>query len=271
MVLLLPTAQGDFSPFFGNFLKIFSFSKILTFPLFFIPLMRGVCLSSLRLFKISFFPFDAGGGSFLSFLPFFKILIFPSTRSGRAGPLLSGLQKVGKDRRKGVSPPCESPDQSGVLDAPLWKPPSLRARQTWPNSSPLRGWSFGADWGRPRARARSPRPHLHRFAGAHDRRTFPNGERLPVMRGGLAPPDPRVPRWGGRSCAPAHGTRPIRLCGNAFANLPEAPAAQAARSSVTPLARLWPQATLARPLWGESQRGRSPLWPVFAYFLLARK
>ena len=41
----------------------------------------------------------------------------------RGGPYFLLLQKVGKDRRKGVSPPCESPDQSGVLDAPLWKPP----------------------------------------------------------------------------------------------------------------------------------------------------
>ena len=31
------------------------------------------------------------------------------------------------------------------------------------------------------------------------------------------------------------------------------------------------EGTLARPPVGESQRGRSPLWPVFAYFLLARK
>ena len=133
-------------------------------------------------------------------------------------------------------------------------------------------------WGRPRAPARSPRlPHLHRFVWGL-RPLAPQGfqtgkfaGRAPV--GGFGPPCPRVfpKRKVRRSCANAHGTALVAaLRATPPANLPEASCREAARSSVTPLARLWPQATLARPQ-GVSQRGRSPLWPVFAYFLLARK
>ena len=77
----------------------------------------------------------------------------------RRGPYFLPLQKVGKDRRKGVSPPCESPDQSGVLDAPLWKPPSLRcAIRIGRTPRRLRGWSFGAvGESRERMRARHGR------------------------------------------------------------------------------------------------------------------
>ena len=144
-------------------------------------------------FKILSFPFDAGAGSFSDlFSLFLNFKFIPSTRSGRAGPLLSGQQKVGKDRRKGVSPPCESPDQSGVLDAPLWKPPSPRWRGR-PGRTPrrLRGWSFGAvGEGRERVRAR------------HGRRT----STASVL--GAAPPCPLRSPLGNvcRSCAPAHGT-----------------------------------------------------------------
>ena len=100
--------------------------------------------------KILLFPFDAGAGAggFVGYaargfcyplLPFFKILVLFLRRAqaARAAPYFLLLQKVGKDRRKGVSPPCESPDQSGVLDAPLWKPPSPRWRGKFgANSSP---------------------------------------------------------------------------------------------------------------------------------------
>ena len=131
-------------------------------------------------FKIFTFPFDALGPLlFLSSLPLFKIIIFPFDALGpRGGPYFLPLQKVGKDRRKGVSPPCESPDQSGVLDAPLWKPPSPRWRGN-PGRTPrrLRGWSFGAiGEGRERVRAR------------HGRRTST------ASGWGLASPCPRVPQ-----------------------------------------------------------------------------
>ena len=125
-----------------------------------------------------------------------------------------------------------------------WTPPfgnpqvSLRYPD-WPNSSPLRGWSFGAvGEGRERVRARHDcRTSTASFGGSrplapcvplwgtfagHARLapTFPKGESLPIMR--------------------ARAWYRVRngFCGNAPANLPEAPAAQAARSSVTPLARI---------------------------------
>ena len=140
-------------------------------------------------------------------------------------------------------------------------------------------------WGRPRARARSPRlPHLHRFGvGAYAPwpPAFPARGRLPVMR--VCPPRSplgkagtrpgarslaRAPRGAGR--APGGAPRPARprepaVCATSrdrvrgAATPPqicaEAPAANAARSSVTPLARLWPKATLARPPAGNPKGG----------------
>ena len=187
------------------------------------------------------------------------------TRSGRAGPLLfCSCRKVGKRQAQGSFTPLRIPGPKwGAGRPPLWKPPSPRWRakeaiklRNGRTPRRLRGWSFGAvGEGRERVRAR------------HGCRTST------ASFGGLRPLAPTFPKGDVcRSCAPAHGTAsetalratPSQICA-------EAPAAQAARSSVTPLARLWPQATLARPPAGESQRGRSPLWPVFAYFLLARK
>ena len=103
---------------------------------------------------------------------------------------------------------------------------------------------------------------------------FPVGGRLPVMRAywGLRPLAPHVPRWGTFAGHARSAWDNVRcgFCGNAFANLPEAPAAK--RLGVPSLpSRGCAEGTLARPPAGESQRGRSPLWPVFAYFLLARK
>ena len=182
----------------------------------------------------------------------------PSTRSGRAGPLLSGLQKVGKDRRKGVSPPCGSPL------AGRWTPPF------GPNSRAGVAELLAASrlelcrWGK-RERVASPRPpHLHRFVC------------------GLRPLAPCVPQRGtSGSCAPALGASPLApvfpkgksspimrasawyrvrngFCSNAFANLRGSSCREAARSSVTPLARLCRRHSSATAS-GESQRGRSPL------------
>ncbi len=156
------------------------------------------------------------------FCPFFENFIFSlrraypfgALRRPRGGPYFLLLQKVGKDRRKGVSPPCESPDQSGVLDAPLWKPPSLRWRGN-PGRTPrrLRGWSFGAvGEGRERVRARlgcrtstasgwglaPPCPQ------GSQRGTFAGHARL---LGADAPLSPAFPKGEARrSCANAHGT-----------------------------------------------------------------
>ena len=105
----------------------------------------------------------------------------------RGGPYFLLLQKVGKDRRKGVSPPCESPDQSGVLDAPLWKPPSPRWRGKFSRTPRrLRGWSFGAvGEGRERVRARHDcRTSTASGWGLHAPwpPTFPKRKSLPIMR-----------------------------------------------------------------------------------------
>ena len=67
----------------------------------------------------------------------------------------------------------------GAGRPPLETPKSSLARQTWPNSSPLRGWSFGAvGEGRERVRAR------------HNRRTST------ASFGGFAPLPPKVPQRG---------------------------------------------------------------------------
>ena len=127
---------------------------------------RGVFfLFSFLFLNFSFFPSTRDGVSFFIHFTPIKIIIYSfDALRPRGGPYFLLLQKVGKDRRKGVSPPCESPDQSGVLDAPLWKPPSLRWRGR-PGRTPRR-FAAGASvpLGKARAPARSPRlPHLHRF------------------------------------------------------------------------------------------------------------
>ena len=131
--------------------------------------------------KFYFFPSTQRGLLFYPLYVFLKILSFPFDALGpRGGPYFLLLQKVGKDRRKGVSPPCGSPDQSGVLDAPLWKPPSLRcAIRIGRTPRRLRGWSFGAvGEGRERLRAR------------HGRRTST------ASFGGFAPWPPAFPNGG---------------------------------------------------------------------------
>ena len=143
---------------------------------------RRLSFDSLYVFlNFYFFPSTQRGLPFLIPFTLFNNCIFSLRRAQAArGPYFLLLQKVGKDRRKGVSPPCESPDQSGVLDAPLWKPPSPRWRGR-PGRTPrrLRGWSFGAvGEGRERLRAR------------HGRRTST------ASFGGLRPLAPCVPQRG---------------------------------------------------------------------------
>ena len=173
----------------------------------------GLYLSSLCILNFYFYPFDA---------------LRP-----RGGPYFLLLQKVGKDRRKGVSPPCESPDQSGVLDAPLWKPPSLAALSGLAELLAACAAGASVPLGKARARARSPRPpHLHRFVW------------------GLRPLAP-APLWLTFSCpcvpqrekSAGHartrmGQRSLRLCRQRLRKSPGSSCREAARSSVTPLARL---------------------------------
>ena len=74
--------------------------KIIIFPSTRLPL-RGTSQAAGVVFL--------AGSLLLSLLCFLKILLFPSTRSGRAGPLLSGQQKVGKDWPKRAAPPLGFP------------------------------------------------------------------------------------------------------------------------------------------------------------------
>ena len=127
---------------------------------------QGVLFDLFCGYEISGLSLLRGRGLFyLPSLPSLKFLIYSfDALRPRGGPYFLLLQKVGKDRRKGVSPPCESPDQSGMLDAPLWKPPSLAALSGLAELLAAARLELRCRWGRPRARARSPRlPHLHRF------------------------------------------------------------------------------------------------------------
>ena len=137
---------------------------------------------------------------------------------------------------------------------PLWKPPSPRWRGKFGRTPRrLRGWSFGAvGEGRERLRARhgcrtstasvlgasppSPLPfplgYVCRscaFEGfAPWPPAFPVRERLPVMRvWGLRPLAPAFPKGESPPIMRASAWDNVRngFCGNAFANLPEAPAA----------------------------------------------
>ena len=193
---------------------------------------RGVFfLFSFLFLNFSFFPSTRDGVSFFIHFTPIKIIIYSfDALRPRGGPYFLLLQKVGKDRRKGVSPPCESPDQSGMLDAPLWKPPSLAALSGL--AELLAACAAGASvplgkarqsW---RARARSPRlPHLHRFGLGADAPLPPRSPLGNVCRsctfGGLRPLAPKVPKRGkfADHARQRMGPRPKRLAGNAFANL----------------------------------------------------
>ena len=202
--------------------------------------------------------------AFFILFMFFENFRFSLRRAQAArGPLLSAPAESRQRQAQGSFTPLRIPGPKwGAGRPPLETPKSSLARPSWPNSSPLARLELRCRWGKPRARARSPRPpHLHRFGV------------------GASPPcPPRSPKGKVcRSCAPAHGT----ASETAFAATPS----QISR-------KLLPRKRLGVPsnpdfiasfgarlcrrhssatAEGESQRGRSPLWPVFAYFLLARK
>ena len=133
---------------------------------------RKLCLPSLRLLKILSFPFDAlGPRGALTFLLLQKSK--QKTGAREFHPLADPRTKVG----------CWTP--------PFGNPQVSLRYPDWPNSSPLRGWSFGAvGEGRERMRAR------------HSRRTST------ASGWGLTPPGPLRSPLGNicRSCANAHGT-----------------------------------------------------------------
>ena len=206
----------------------------------------------------AFLGLDARGSIYpFSLFFFLKFLISPSTRSGRAGPLLSAPAESRQRQAQGSFTPLRIPGPKwGAGRPPLETPKSRCAIRIGRTPRRLRGWSFGAvGEGRERLRAR------------HDCRTST------ASFGGLRPLAPAFPKGKSPPVMRERAWYRVRngFCGNAFASLPEAPAAQAARSSVTPLARIAAEGRASATAEGESQRGRSPLWPVFAYFLLARK
>ena len=160
----------------------------------------------------------------------------------------------------------------GARRPPLETPKSSLARYSWPNSSPLARLELRCRWGkRERIRAR----HGCRTSTASGwgltppgPPRFPKGERLLVMHA-----LPHVPQ---REKSADHartrmGQRSKRLLRQRLRKSPGSSCREAARSSVTPLARIAAAGRASATAEGESQRGRSPLWPVFAYFLLARK
>ena len=153
------------------------------------------------------------GSLLLSLFCFLKILNFPLTRLGRAGPLLfCSCRKVGKravQRRSPVGIPL-----CGRAGAAFGR--NSRAKRgykigVWRNSSPLRGWSFRAD-----LRKASPAKAVSNVvpcAFAHDKQTFPvwrrggKGVKLPcaclcLLSAGAESRGPRaareVPRRGKR-------------------------------------------------------------------------
>ena len=131
-----------------------------------------------------------------------------------------------------------------MLDAPLWKPPSLAGAVALAELLAASRLELRCRWGRPRARARSPRsPHLHRFGFggfAPLPPRFPAGRRLPVMR----------------ECAWYR----VRngFCGNAFASLRGSSCRAAARSSVTPLARIAAEGRASATASGGIPKGAQP-------------
>ena len=157
----------------------------------------------------------------LSLLCLLKFLIFPLTRSGRAGPLLSGQQKVGKDWPKRAAPPlgfplcgrarvaCGHNRARGVTEL------LAASRQELPG-----------DLRRRCPQSRNERCPM-RVRARHDCRTstasvlgagaplppkVPKGKSSPVTRllGALAPLPPAFPAGNVcRSCASAHGTTSV--------------------------------------------------------------
>ena len=109
------------------------------------------------------FPFDALGFLFYLLSLLLNFSFIPSTRSGRAGPLLSAPAESRQRLAQGASPPCESPWRS------RWTRPAAPslARGDWPNSSPLARLELRCSWGKASAYALAtpaPPPLLARMA-----------------------------------------------------------------------------------------------------------
>ena len=119
------------------------------------------------------------GSLLLSLLCLLKFLIFPLTRSGRAGPLLSGQQKVGKDWPKRAAPPLGFPLCGRARVACGHN----RARGV---TELLAAYAAGASAQICVGFAAKAVSDVVPCAFAHDKRTFPFGERY-LKRGGKGP------------------------------------------------------------------------------------
>ncbi len=132
----------------------------------------------------------------------------------------------------------------GAGRPPLETPKSSLARPSRPNSSPLRGWSFGAvgESASACALATAAAPPPLRGGGfAPWPPAFPVRKSLPVMRvWGLRPLAPCVPQRGkfADHARQRMVPRPKRLLRQRLRKSPGSSCREAARSSVTPLARL---------------------------------
>ena len=188
-----------------------------------------------------FIPFDAlapagrfAGIAFLlgavcyPFYVFLNFYFFLRRAQATRGPLLSAPAESRQRQAQGSFTPLRIPGPKwGAGRPPLETPKSSLARQTWPNSSPLARLELRCRWGRPRARARSPRlPHLHRFGMGASPPCPPRSPLGNVCRsctfGGLTPPCPPRSPFGDvcRSCAPAHGTASETACGQRLRKSP---------------------------------------------------
>ena len=125
------------------------------------------------------------GNFVLSLLCFLENFTFSLRRARAArGPLLSAPAESRQRQAQGSFTPLRIPGPKwGAGRPPLETPKSSLARSPWPNSSPLRGWSFGAvGEGRERVRARlGCRTSTASF-------------------GGFAPLPPKVPHWETFAC-----------------------------------------------------------------------
>ena len=122
----------------------------------------------------------------IPFLFFENFKFFLRRAQAARGPYFLLLQKVGKDRRKGVSPPLRIPGPKwGAGRPPLETPKSRCAIRIGRTPRRLRGWSFGAvgESASACALATIAAPPPLRVGGcAPWPPTFPKGESLPIMR-----------------------------------------------------------------------------------------
>ena len=195
--------------------------------LFFVYASGAVFCSFLCFLKIFTFPFDAERASFLISFTLSYNFFFSLRRAQAArGPLLfCSCRKVGKRQAQGSFTPLADPrTKVGCWTPPFGNPQVLASAVVL--AELLAACAAGAS------------VPLGKAASACALATI--AAPPPLRGGGCAPWPPAFPKGKSPPIMRASAWDRVRngFCGNAPANLPEAPAAQAARSSVTFLARL---------------------------------